>query len=241
MDKSPEFEPFFSNPDIRHAGDMGEVILDQEWLKENKKAELYYMYRNLYRKGDKKTIEEEELRYDITIIPPRVIGKEFVKTKGHYHPEAAKGFSYPEIYEVLDGKAHYLLQKRSGRGKIEDAVLVEAEGGDKVLISPNYGHITINPAEETLKMANWVYRGFDSIYKDITELKGGAYYELSTGEFIENDNYGKIPELRSAEVTEIPEFGIESGRDMYNLIENPSNLEFLKTPQDYESIFDDLL
>lgn len=241
MSNSLEFGAVVRDPDIRHAEDMGKVILDQEWLKENRRAELYYMYRDLWKEGDRKIIEGADLRYDITVIPPRVMGKEYVKTKGHYHPEAADGVSYPEIYEVLEGKAHYLLQKRSGKGKLEDFALVKAEAGEKALIPPNYGHITINPAEEPLKMANWVYRGFDSIYEDILELEGGAYYELSNGKFVKNENYEKVPNLRSAEVTDIPRLGIETGKDMYDLIENPSNLEFLKTPQDYESIFSDVL
>lgn len=237
MGKTLKFGAVMREPDIRYAHDMEEVILDQEWLKENQDAELYYMYRDLWRENDEQRIKEENLRYDITVIPARVIGKEYVKTKGHYHPVTEEEMTYPEIYEVLEGKAHYLLQKKYQEGVIADALLIEVEAGEKALIPPNYGHITINPMDKTLKMANWVDRRFDSIYEDILKLEGGAYFELSNGEFVKNDNYDEVPKLRFVEPFEVPELGIESGIDMYDLIDNPSNLDFLKNPQNYESIF----
>ncbi len=241
MSKTLEFGAVVREPDIRYAKDMGEVILDREWLEENPDAELYYMYRDLWRENDEQKIKEEGLRYDITVIPPRVIGKEYVKTKGHYHPVAEGEKTYPEIYEVLEGKAHYLLQKKSGEGVIDDVLIVKAQAGEKAIIPPNYGHITINPSNESLKMANWVDRRFDSIYEDILDLEGGAYFELSDGEFVKNEKYEEVPDLRFVEPSEVPELGIESGADMYNLIDDPSNLNFLKKPQEYESIFSEVI
>lgn len=240
MNREMEFGEVVREPDVRLARDMAEVIVDKDWLGENEEAELYFMYRDLWCEGDRETIRSEGLRFDITVIPPREMGREYVKTKGHYHPEAVPGVSYPEIYEVLEGEAHYLLQKKSSRG-IEDVVLVEARAGDKALIPPDYGHITINPSEESLKMANWVDRSFDSIYEDILELEGGAYYEMVSGEFVVNENYEGVPELRRAEPTEIPEIRVESGVEMYGLIQEPENLDFLRNPQDYESLFERVL
>ncbi|KXB04816.1 hypothetical protein AKJ50_01995 [candidate division MSBL1 archaeon SCGC-AAA382A13] len=236
MVKVLEFGAVTREPDIRYAKDMASVILDQEWYEENKEAELYYMYRDLWKKGDREKILNNKLRYDITIIPSRKIGKEHVKTKGHYHPESSTGIRYPEIYEVLNGTAHYLLQKKTSKG-VEDVVLIEAEKGQKALIPPDYGHITINPSNKDLKMANWVNRDFESIYGDMIDLEGGAYFELVTGEFIKNEKYDRVPEVRQIDPIEIPEFGITTGVDMYDLIKEPENLEFLTNPKKYMSIF----
>ncbi|MEW6592519.1 MAG: glucose-6-phosphate isomerase family protein, partial [Candidatus Hadarchaeota archaeon] len=82
--------------DVRLAKDMKEVILDKEWLKKNEDVELYYMYRNLWKWGDERKILQNNLRYDITVIPPRTLGRELVKTAGHYHPECSPGLTYPE-------------------------------------------------------------------------------------------------------------------------------------------------
>jgi glucose-6-phosphate isomerase len=227
-------------PDIRRVGDMREVILDKKWVEENEDVELYYMYRDLWYEEDREKILEHDLRYDITVIPPRVLGREFVKTKGHYHPECFPGLTYPEIYEVLEGRAHFLLQKKTEKG-IEDVVLIEAEAGEKAIICPNYGHITINPGDETLKLANWVNRSFASIYGEIVEFGGGAYFELVGGEFVKNPTYGEVPEFRRIGPTVIPNLGIEKGKNLYELIKKPENLYFLKEPQKYAWLFERVL
>ncbi len=238
MTRKLEFGQVTREADVRLAKDMAEVIIDKEWLNRNEEAELYFMFRDLWKEGHKEKIRNHGLRYDITIIPPREMGREYVKTKGHYHPEIKDGLTYPEIYEVLEGQAHYLLQKRGEEG-LEDVALMKAEEGEKALIPPNYGHITINPGDEELKMANWVDRSFDSIYKDILELEGGGYYELTNGDWVKNDNYESVSDLREVESSEIPDLGIEAGKDMYDLIEEcPENLEFLTNPTEFEDIFE---
>ena len=65
-----------------------------------------------------------------TVIPSRTLCGEWVKTKGHYHPKNPAGIGYPEIYEVLEGQAHYLLQSRT----LDDIVMIAAHPGDLVII-----------------------------------------------------------------------------------------------------------
>ncbi|MCD6248529.1 MAG: glucose-6-phosphate isomerase [Hadesarchaea archaeon] len=225
-------------PHIRRARDMKEAILDKGWLKDHEDEELYFMYRDLWLEEDRDRILRNNLRYDITVMPPRSLGKEFVKTLGHYHPECVPGVRYPEIYEVLDGKVHVLLQKRSTGGDIEDVVLVEAEEGEKILLPPNYGHVIINPGKKTLRMANWICRSFNSEYEEYRRLSGAAYYELVSGEFVKNPNYGELPEIRRIEPTVIRELGIEEGKEMYWLIREPEKLRFLTEPQSFGWVFD---
>jgi glucose-6-phosphate isomerase len=225
-------------PDVRKLGDMKEVIYDKQFLaRANLDIELYYMFRNVARdEADAKRIEERGLRYDITIIPPNTLGVEFVKTAGHYHPYLpGSNLTYPELYEVQEGEAHYLLQRRSEERHVEtitDVVLVKARRGDKVLIPPNYGHVTINPADSTLKMANWVARTFSSIYEPIKQKGGAAYFELTTGEFIKNERYGEVPDIRHAKPAELEPKELELSTDgaMYELLREPEKLEFLIQP-----------
>ena len=167
-------------PDIRYLNDMKKVLFDQKWAKTAPNFELYYMYRGLK--------EKNELRYDITVIPPKMLGKEFVKTKGHYHVE-----NHGELYIVLGGKAIYLMQKEKD-GKIEDVYYVKAKKGDHILIPPQYGHITINPSSKELKMANWVSKKCKSNYGDIEKRKGACYYYTISG-WVKNKNYKNIPNL----------------------------------------------
>lgn len=155
-------------PDVRRLYDLRDVAFDTAWFEAAPDRDAYYMYRDLALSlTDAEAITRHQLRYDITIIPPFNMGLECVKTYGHYHPRVNPKlrYAYPEIYEVLDGDAHYLLQRAQNDQSVDEVILVKATRGDKVIVPPNYGHVTINPSDRTLKMANWVCRSFDSVYE----------------------------------------------------------------------------
>ncbi|MDY6788897.1 MAG: glucose-6-phosphate isomerase family protein [Candidatus Nanohaloarchaea archaeon] len=236
-DRNLKFGDLEREPDIRMLSDMEEVIKDQKWLRHADDMPLYFMYRDLYLERDRKAIRSQDVRYDITVIPPARLGDEYVKTKGHYHENARKGLSYPEIYEVIQGEAHYLMQKKEDN-KIKDVIVVKAEAGDKVLIPPNYGHITINPSDETLVMANWVSTRFDSIYADIMDKQGGVYYETISRGFITNPNYVLAPPIRFLDPFEVEEMDIVHDNMMYSMIREPDNLRFLNHPEKFMWVFE---
>ncbi len=140
-----------------------------------------------------------------------------------------------------------LLQKRDGE-RITDVVLVIAHEGEIVLVPPNYGHITINPTEQTLKMANWVSTKVESFYEPFEQMGGGAYFELVTSPFplrlrrglgrserarvrlVPNARYGALPPVRVERAREYPQLGLRHGRPIYELIKNPEILRFLSFP-----------
>lgn len=208
-------------PEIRSLYDMKEVVYDKEWLKTADNIELYYMYRGLS--------ETKNIRYDVTVIPARMLGKEYVKTTGHFHPKVRNAnLTYPELYEVLEGMAHYLLQTKSA----DDVILVEANKGDKVIVPPNYGHVTINPSNETLVMANLVDSSFSSIYGPMREKGGAAYFEVSDG-FVKNEKYDDVAELRFIEPGDYSELGLSKDIEIYNMLKRPETLKFLTNPQNH--------
>ncbi|KKQ21536.1 MAG: hypothetical protein A3G45_03510 [Candidatus Staskawiczbacteria bacterium RIFCSPLOWO2_12_FULL_37_15] len=170
-------------PDIRKLSDMREVIFDRGWLKNAFDVDLYYMYRGVESKN--------ELRYDITVIPPAFLGSEFVKTKGHYHLE-----NWQETYTVLKGTAIFLMQKLGEDGNIFDAYAVKTERGESIIIPPKYGHVTINPSEtEELKMANWVSPDCKVDYSPYEKKQGACYCYTKQG-WLRNENYKNVPDLR---------------------------------------------
>ncbi|MCL7414841.1 MAG: glucose-6-phosphate isomerase [ANME-2 cluster archaeon] len=240
MDRILTYGGRMYEPTIRMLSDIAHVLLDAKILEEGDR-ELYYMYRDLaLSRSDRDTIVEHELRYDITVIPPAMIGREYVKTLGHYHP-AAPGthHSYPEVYEVLSGECHYLLQKHEGE-VIIDVVMIHASVGDKVIIPPDYGHVTINASNKELKMANWVSRDFTSVYDTYVELCGAAYYLTMDG-FIPNPNYKNVPEIREVEPGNFSEVGLVRGKEMYALVRDIENLDFLNRPQEFGWLFENVL
>lgn len=240
MDTILEFGIKRVKPNIRMLFDMLDVIYDRKWLSGVDDFELYYMYRDLtLSRNDARIVKEYGLRYDITIIPPRMLGCEFIKTAGHYHPcVPGKEITYPEVYEVLSGEAHYIMQ-RPDNDSIKDVIMVKAQQGDKVIIPPGYGHLTVNASNKVLKMANWVAREFDSIYSPIKEKCGGAYYILQHG-IVKNQKYIKIPELRLSRPTNIKEIGFVKKEEIYGLVGDIGKLKFLIEPHEYGWLFEDI-
>lgn len=169
-------------PDIRKLSDMKEVIADQTWVANAQDVDLYYMYRGV--------AQENGLRYDITVIPARMLGNEFSKTKGHVHVG-----NYQEVYTVLEGRAIYLMQKTDGEN-VQDVYAVECGKGGTIVIPSGYGHMTINPSEtEELKMANWISPDCKSDYSLFEKLQGTCYHYLNSG-WVKNEKYKNVPPLR---------------------------------------------
>ena len=168
-------------PEIRFLYDLKKVLYDKKWLKTAANFELYYIYRGVKTK--------EDLRYDITIIPPKMLGKEFVRTKGNRNSK-----KYQELYIVLEGKAIFLMQKAKGK-IIEDIIAIEAKKGECVIFPPKYAAIIINSFKKELKIANWVSIKNKNVYEELKKMKGAGYFYTKNG-WIKNKNYKKIPKLR---------------------------------------------
>lgn len=227
--------------DIRTIDQAQDVLLD----KISNPKELYYMYRGLSRHSDKEIFETHNLRYDITIIPDLKLGREHNKTVGHYHAKVpGESVSYPEIYEVLHGKAHYLLQKvdfEKEKQEVLDVILVEAHHGNEVIIPPDYGHVTINPGPETLVTANILASNFENIYEPFVKTAGAAYFETAN-KIIKNKKYSNKLKLRTVKPVSDSDFGINFKKSMYeDCVENPHAYEFLTKPQKYPQEFEKYL
>jgi glucose-6-phosphate isomerase len=194
--------------------------------------EVYRMYRDVALEADREKLHKNGLRYDITIIAPGLIGEEFVKTIGHYHSikEGAK-VTYPEIYEVIDGNANYILQKPTSSGY--EVLVVEAKSGDKIIIPPGYGHVTVNTGNKALIMANVVSNNFNSEYGDYKNNKGAAVYRLASG-FRSNTKYGSVDHYKK--VRSNPFFDlVDLNLPLYmSAVKQPSGYDYLVNPENYD-------
>ncbi len=162
----------------RMLSDINETLMDKLEIKEDKP--IYIMYREVYKKSD--------LRFDITVIASRILGKEYARTYGHYHPIAEGKLSYPEIYQVLFGDARFILQ-RPNSDHTTDVIVVSAKDGDVVLIPPNYGHVTINVSKEKpLFLSNLVADVFESDYSEYKKNNGQVIY-YTADDLVQHTNY----------------------------------------------------
>lgn len=218
------------DPQIRTIDEMRGVLAASRCTTDRS---LYFMYRDLARNpADRAWLSAEDLRYDMTVIPPLMLCGEYVKTKGHYHPQTPAGTGYPELYQVLAGEAHYLLQHRN----LRDIVAVRAGAGEVVVVPPEYGHVTINPGSGTLVMANLVSTRFSSEYDFYEQMRGGAYWECEGERWMKNPAYPDLPPLRRLLPGEVPELGLIHGAPIYGLIGSEESLAFLNRPEEYADL-----
>lgn len=242
MELTLKFGDKIAVADVRKLHDMEDVVFDKEWFErtEARNKDLYYMFRDLAKSdADLQAIKANHLRYDITVIPAGMLGSEFIKTVGHYHPQVpGTDVSYPEIYQVLEGSATYLLQKveHDDEDSVLDVAVITAGKGDLVLVPPGYGHVTINASDKTLEMANWVCRDFSSVYEPIKRLSGSSYFLLEDG-FVKNLLYKNIPAIRYLKPLPSNDLGLSSGENMYDLVHEIEKLRFLTSPQDFMGFF----
>ena len=229
----------------RTISDMTKVIKDK--IKINNDP-LYYMYRDVHERIDDEKIKSSGLRYDITVILPRMLGSEFNKTYGHYHPlKDGTDLTYPEVYEVISGMALCLLQKMGkNEDELDEIYLVEVKSGEKIIMPPNFGHITINPLSVPLVMSNWVAAEFSSEYELYEKNHGGGYYITksqipnpksqinSNFQIAKNKHYKILPKLIKARPKELKQFALDFGKPLYSSgSKNIGKFNFLVYPEKF--------
>jgi len=168
-------------PQIRFLKEMEKMVYDRNFARKFPDLQIYYIYRGI-EKGN-------GIRYDITVVPPQMLAREFVKTKGHSH-----WGNFSELYHVLEGKAIFLMQKEKGK-IVEDIYAIEAKRGDFIIVPPKYTHLTINPSKAELKLGNWISERCKNIYEPLEKMGGACYFYTKKG-WIKNKNYKKVPKLR---------------------------------------------
>jgi glucose-6-phosphate isomerase, archaeal len=230
-------------PDIRKVSDANDYYVDT--TTSNSDKPLYYMYRGVSLTEDITKLAKANLRYDITLLQPGIIGNEYIKTIGHVHPISALSIqknTFTEVYSVLYGSAIYILQKFScsslsnpgapSSQEIEDLILIEASAGDCIYIPSHYGHVTVNIGSEPLIMANVLYSHFQSIYEPYKRLKGAAAYILKDGDkpykIIKNENYHYSFDYKLSDAKNLDNFSLNYDKPLYlKLIEDINSFDFL--------------
>lgn len=214
-------------PDIRRLKQLEDVLMNRDFVSEkNSEDPLYYMYRGT---GFSRNAEfgAHQARYDITILEKYDLGGERNKTLGHYHSMAEEDLAYPEIYEVFQGEVLYILQKNLLDSRV-DLKLIRARAGDKVIMEPNYGHVSVNIGDGLLVMGNLISSEYKADYAPIRKMGGGAVYVLSDKTIKPNPSYEgvSIPGIQDAPTMDF----LEKTSIYDQFLEDPEKFEFLNRP-----------
>ena len=167
----------------------------------------YYMIR-----GDMK----EGRGNNITIWEPGIVGREYIKTYGHYHVG-----KLDETYKFISGIGIALLQKLavdSNGNMIKDIVeefnTNPVKAGDELFIPAGYGHLVVNTGLDFLVTSDDSPVNFGDVdpaglpghadYELVKQMRGFAYYVVEnngTPALVKNKLY---KEIRKQELSNLP-------------------------------------
>lgn len=183
---------------------MQEVLMDANAVGP---AIHYYMIR-----GDMKN----ERGNNITIWEPGTVGREYVKTYGHYHIG-----NLDETYKFISGTGIALLQKLAvdQNGKmiadiVEEIKAIPVKAGDKLFIPSSCGHLVANTGEDFLVTSDDSPVNFGEVnpaslpghadYELVKQMRGFAFYVVENNgkpALVKNKNY---KEIRKMEISGLP-------------------------------------
>ena len=185
----------------------------------------YETYRDCCDDEAKDLLRKNGLRYDVTVMPPLMLGEEYVKTLGHYHLPFGEADPHPEIFEVLEGEAEFLVQKQCGE-EVDNVTLLIAKEGEKVLAPPGRGHVIINASPRRLVVGHLVSRSCVEASDQYVKRRGAAFYVLTKGRLVSNLNYSSVPEVRALR-TETPPFLEKESGLVEIFLKDPNRLALL--------------
>jgi len=150
----------------------------------------------------------EDLR-NITIWESGLVGKEYIKTYGHYHVG-----DISETYWIIYGEGITIVQKRvvgsNGENvddEIEEIRIVKVKMGDAVYMPSGWAHAAVNIGKTFFVTADDSTVNFEDVdpsslpghadYEPIKKMRGMAYYiveENGQPTLVKNPLYKKVPE-----------------------------------------------
>jgi len=155
---------------------------------------VYEIYRDCCNDEARRLLFEHNLRYDLTVMPPLLLGEEYVKTMGHHHLPNGSASPHPEVFEVLEGEARFILQEER-LGKLVKVILLTVKEGEKIVVPGDRGHVMINASSRRLVTGNLLSLDCNQTYDQYIKRRGAAFYVLNSG-IVENARYSQLPEVQ---------------------------------------------
>jgi glucose-6-phosphate isomerase len=184
------------------------------------------------------------LLYGIVAYAAGRLGQEPTRSQGHVHAIAPhSGWSPPEIFEILEGKAIIYAQQSTdddpGR-----CVAVVAQEGDKVIVPPEWAHCVIN-ADPTRRMVfgAWCDRQYGFIYVGVRRHGGLAWFPTLTAvneiEWRANPAY-RVSNLDVHPARAYPELDLLPDCGLYQqFVRNPDSVMWVSDPSRKRTVWGD--
>ncbi|UJG39839.1 MAG: hypothetical protein K9W45_08215 [Candidatus Heimdallarchaeum aukensis] len=198
--ESFEDELYF-NRELIHTKGLREFSLSEVVFRgENKEDEkekiiVFKKYQDIFLTEHKPHFDD--VRFDIFVILPGFHSGEFNHIPGYYRNYADNGFHFPELFQVVEGYAEFLLQQPAEKHeKVKDCILYRCQVGEIVTIPPAHGVTIINPTDKKTVVIRLRARDAESIHEHYNMTRGACYYREQNDKWIFNSNYEEIATMK---------------------------------------------
>lgn len=178
--------------------DLQPFIIKQNGESKESEKEVYRVYEEVKKTEDKEFWDS--IRFDLVVVSPGNLGEEFFKTIGYYRSFADNEYRYPEIYQLVEGYAEFVLQQQgNNHEKVKDVIMIRTQKQDLLAVPPSYGVTIINPSQKRTILARIRAADVEELNNDYKKTRGECYYRIKDGRWEYNNNYEEIPALRLGE------------------------------------------
>jgi glucose-6-phosphate isomerase len=210
----------------RARGELGPVAYDPEACRPPGEIQ-YRMYNGIARQQHVEALRGSPLRYELTLMLPKPLGRERAKTVGHIHNAPAPTRpTFPEIFQVVHGVAHFLFYALRDN-RVHTCNWTEVRAGGKIIAPPDLYHLTINAGDEALVFADLIPRRALAIYDEVRASHGAPYFELDDGNWVPNPRLKNLPPLEMFDVR----FGEQATPLYTEFTRDPGRFAWLDEPE----------
>ena len=218
---------------VRMLSDMNILFRDLETDFEDEP--LYYMMDGVCYSEHKDLFDKNNLKYEYTVLLPKLIAGEYLKTHGHIHyVKDCPNKGMMEMMEVVHGKGYFLLFLPGNNGF--NITIVEVKRGDRFIVPKQYYHLTINVGNEPFIFSDIISQSTGGDYNLLKQKQGAPLlvFKDNAGGFRYewNKNYPPIEKVKVCDIYSLPyEQAFTIDGPLYdNFISDPSKFEILNEP-----------
>jgi oxalate decarboxylase/phosphoglucose isomerase-like protein (cupin superfamily) len=143
--------------------------------------------------------ESKKVRINEYVIPPNLLGIEYIKTKAVLSP------TYSKIIEVHHGGGAIMLQKIID-GSVVDVIYSTIKKNQKIVVPAGYSMVLINNRQNSPLVVAEIMSTDAKNYTVLDEVQGMSYYIIRKNakqETVLNPKYRTAPEMRKVKWDDI--------------------------------------
>lgn len=165
--------------------------------------EVYEEHSDLFMEEDEEIFNGKNLHYEMIILPPGLLGIEFIKSHIYFTPKEEGKFS--SVVECLHGILTVIIQKNEPKDELDfetsinEGIMVNLRKGNKIAIPAGYYYTFVNTKDKPAIFSR-LYKNKGILnYNEINREQGLGYFAIRKNartEIVFNPRYKNIPTIK---------------------------------------------